>query len=138
MFLKILNFRSVSRLSLYSSDVLTLLLFLPKIAESSCSVFTIFLTMVRPSTYHENPCRPSRIPAPQKRNSSSCLPYEGSPYTTYGISWVLPHFVPFSHTARSVCFSSYITAQQNNSREGFKSSWAFDFAAGYACQSLIP
>lgn len=37
---------------------------------------------------------------PPERNSSSCLPYEGLPNTTYGISWVLPHFVPFSHTAR--------------------------------------
>src|SRR5215207_11478491 len=39
---------------------------------------------------------------PQKRNSSSCLPYEGSPHTTCSISWVLPHFVPFSWTARSL------------------------------------
>ena len=39
-------------------------------------------------------------PHPPERNSSSCLPYEGLPNTTYDISWVLPHFVPFSHTAR--------------------------------------
>jgi len=72
---------------------------------------------------------------PQKRNSSSCLPYEGSPHTTCSISWVLPHFVPFSWTARSLWFSWYITSQQNNSGEGLKSSWAFGF---YACISLIP
>src|SRR5919112_5804289 len=66
---------------------------------------------------HVKPCRLSRIPAPPKRNSSSCLPYEDSPYTTCGISWVLPHFVPFSHKARSMCFSWYITAEQNNSEE---------------------
>ena len=62
----------------------------------------------------------------KSRTVPPALPYEGSQYTTCGISWVLPHFVPFSHTARSLCFSSYITAEQNNSGEGFKSSWTFD------------
>ena len=140
MFSKLSRFQEYQQASLYSSDVLFLsVLFLPKIAESSPFLTCVcILIMAKPVHNMKIPVGSAGSPHRRSVTVPPAYPTRVRRTLLTAFHGSYPTSCAFCIRQERYAFHHILQLSKIILAERFKSSWAFDFAAGYVCQSLIP